>query len=112
MTTADGAEIYRKLAEALVASAPDVAHGRMMSSPAVTVGGKVFAFYTKPGKFSGMGFRLGRDYDFGSLPAGSWTHLAPFKTKPPMRDWIIVPPERSDLWAGLAETALGLMRQR
>ena len=108
----DGAEIYEKLAEALVATEPDVDHGRMMSSPAVTVGGKVFAFLAGTKKFPGMGFRLGRDFDVTGLPDGSWTYLAPFRTKPPMRDWVLVAPDRSDLWPKLAQTALGLMRSR
>lgn len=107
-----GEAAYEKLAEEILAAEKDVAHGRMMSAPALTCGGKVFAFLTTKAEIGGMGFRVGRDYDFAALPDGTWKHLAPFRTKPPMKDWIVVGPDRTDLWPALAKDALKLMRSR
>ncbi|MEM9717567.1 MAG: hypothetical protein AAF826_13720, partial [Pseudomonadota bacterium] len=66
---------------------PDVDTGRMMSADALVYKGRVFAFFSTKGGRVGLGCRLGRDYDFDSLDLVDWQHLAPFKTKPPMKDW-------------------------
>ena len=101
---------WRRLAADLVARERGVEHGRMMSSEAVTLAGKVFAFHTTKGRFEGLGLRLGRDFDVDGLKLASWEHLAPFKSKPPMKDWILVGPEDGDRWPELAAIALGRMR--
>ena len=101
---------WHQLAERLVASESDVELGRMMSAEAVTCRGKVFAFRSTKTGTAGMGFRLGRDYDFATLPTDQWAHLAPFKTKPPMKDWIIVPDAQAEHWPMLAKSALEIMR--
>ena len=103
-------DTWRALADDLVAREPGVEHGKMMSSDAVTFGGKVFAFHTTKGRFEGLGLRLGRDYDVDGLGLTTWEHLAPFKSKPPMRDWILVGAEDIDRWPDLATRALGAMR--
>ena len=64
----DSETVFQRIADELVAANDGVEHGRMMSAPAVTWGGKVFAFYSRRGGPLGMGFRLGRDYEFGTLP--------------------------------------------
>ncbi len=107
----DSETVFQRIADELVAANDGVEHGRMMSAPAVTWGGKVFAFYSRRGGPLGMGFRLGRDYEFGTLPVKDWAHLAPFKTKPPMRDWIKVADKDSDHWPQIAELALARMRE-
>jgi hypothetical protein len=109
-TTAEHQAFWRHLAAGLVDREAGVEHGRMMSSEAVTLGGKVFAFHTTKGRFEGIGLRLGRDYDVGSLKLKSWEHLAPFKSKPPMKDWILVGPVHQDRWPELAGLALARMR--
>ena len=84
----------------------------MMSAEAVTYRGKVFAFRSTKTGTAGLGVRLGRDFDFPSIPTDEWTHLAPFKTKPPMKDWIIVRDDQARHWPELAGIALTLMRKR
>ena len=101
---------WQMLAEHLVASERGVEHGKMMSSDAVTLGGKVFAFHTTKGRFEGMGFRLGRDFDVDGLKLSSWEHLAPVKSRPPMIDWILVGPQERNRWPELAALALERMR--
>lgn len=108
----DGDGVWRALADRLAADEPQVAHGRMMSAEAITCGGKVFAFRSTKTGMAGLGLRLGRDYDFASLPTDEWAHLAPFKTKPPMQDWIIVADAEARHWPALAQIALALMRGR
>ena len=97
---------WRALADHLVASIDGVEHGKMMSSDAVTWRGKVFAFHTTKGRFAGMGFRIGRNNDPGELGVSEWEQLAPFKSKPPMKDWVLVPPSQSAHWEELARLAL------
>ncbi len=108
----DGAETWEALADRLVSSEEGVEHGRMMSAEAVTYQGKVFAFRSTKSGTAGLGVRLGRDFDFPSIPTDAWTHLAPFKTKPPMKDWIIVADHQAHHWPGLANIALTLMREK
>lgn len=106
----DTKALYDDLAETLIIANDGVVHGNLMRAPALTWGGKVFAFHNSSGKHAGMGFRLGRDYDFGSLPTKNWSHLAPFKTKPPMLDWILSPLEEAHHWPKIAEIALKRMK--
>ncbi len=101
---------WTALADALVGKEPGVEHGKMMSSEALTFGGKVFAFHTTKGRFAGLGLRLGRDFDVASLKLANWSHLAPFKSKPPMMDWIVVGAGDADRWRALARLALDQAR--
>ncbi|MEM8743402.1 MAG: hypothetical protein AAGF14_02070 [Pseudomonadota bacterium] len=100
------------LATHLIETEHDVERGRMMSADAVTCGGKVFAFRSSKTGTEGLGVRLGRDYDFASLPTQDWTHLAPFKAKPPMKDWVMVSDMDARHWPELAGIALTLMREK
>jgi len=108
--TEDHRTIWQMLAAHLVMSETGVEHGKMMSSDAVTLRGKVFAFHTTKGRFEGLGVRLGRDFDVESLKLASWQHLTPFKSRPPMLDWILVGPEEAGRWGDLAALALERMR--
>lgn len=103
-------DAWLALAEALVAKETGVERGRMMSSDAVTFGGKVFAFYTTKGHFAGLGVKLGRDLDVFSLKLTEWEYLAPFKSKPPMMDWIVVGNQDRDRWPEMARLAFDVMR--
>ena len=102
----DHKAVWTALAEALVGKAPGVRRGRMMSSDALTLGGKVFAFHTTTGRFAGLGLRLGRDFDVASLKLADWSYLAPFKSRPPPLDWIVVGPAHTDRWPALTRLAL------
>ena len=89
----------------------DVHEGRMMSAQALTRKGKVFAFYSTKGGRVGLGCRLGRDYPVSELGLTDWQHLAPFKTKPPMRDWIVAGEGDMAKWDELASEALRIARE-
>jgi hypothetical protein len=102
--------LWRKLADDLLAREAGVARGRMMSSDAVTFGGKVFAFYTTRGRFAGLGVRLGREVDVFSLKLTEWEYLAPFKSKPPMMDWVLIGRKDGARWPEMARLALDIMR--
>ena len=82
-----------------------VAPGKMMSADALTYGGKVFAFFTTKGGRVGLGCRVGRDYPIDALSISDWQHLAPFKTKPPMKDWIVVGEGDLDAWERVMDAA-------
>ena len=101
---------WQRLADDLVANQAGVERGRMMSSDAVTFGGKVFAFYTTKGRFAGLGVRLGREVGVFSLKLAEWEYLAPFKTKPPMMDWILIGSGDRDRWPEMAGLGLDIMR--
>ncbi|MEO0636820.1 MAG: hypothetical protein AAFY73_09260 [Pseudomonadota bacterium] len=101
---------WERLADELDAEESDVARGRMMSADALTAGGKVFCFYSTKGGAIGLGARLGRDYPFEGLELSEWQHLAPFKTRPPMRDWIVTTHADVDRWPVIALEALRINR--
>lgn len=101
---------WQRLADDLVAGESGVEHGKMMSSDAVTYGGKVFAFYTTRGRFGGLGLRIGRDADIAGLKLRGWEYLAPFKSKPPMKDWILVGAQDRERWPELARLGLKAMK--
>lgn len=97
---------YARIADLLVAMHDDVEHGKMMSAPAITCCGKVFAFRGK----EGMGFRLGPDSDPTALGIADPQPLSPFKTKPPLKGWWKVDPGQSGQWERLATVALEFTR--
>lgn len=103
-------DFWKRLAEDLVAHEEGVERGRMMSSDAVKFGGKVFAFYTARGRFQGLGVRVGRDLDVFSLKLAEWEYLAPFTSKPPMMDWILIGAKDRVRWPEMARLGLSLMR--
>lgn len=86
----------------LLSTEPDVATGKMMSSEAIKCNGKVFAFFHK----DMMTFKLGTDFDPMDHEIEEWYPLSPFKTKPPLKGWFMVPENYMDKWPKLAELAL------
>ena len=83
-----------------------VAIGKMMSSPAVKYKGKVFTFFHN----EQMTFKLGKDFEPEEQGLQGCSFLSPFKNKPPMRAWIIVPWSEKDQWENLAQLALEKIR--
>ncbi len=81
---------------------PDVALGSMMSAPGIQYKGKNFAFFYK----NQMVFRLGRDWKPEDASISEWSHLSPFKNKPPLYDWFCITENDVDLWLELAELSL------
>lgn len=100
MLTEDWEEV-----SAVLLMLPDAAPGRMMSANAVTRNGKVFAFCSTKGGREGLGLRIPRDVDLSAFALTDWQHLAPFKTRPPMKDWIVVGREDRDKWVPLGRLA-------
>lgn len=89
------------LAETLATEHEDVAWGKMMSSPGIKYKDKFFAFYYDKTAV----FRFGRDFQPESVGIHEYTLLAPFKTKPPLRDWFRIPATVQDRWEELAMIA-------
>jgi hypothetical protein len=79
----------------------DVILGKMMSSPGIKVNDKVFAFYHK----DEMGFRLGKKFEPEAHGVHKYYLLNPFKTKPPLKAWFILPKEEMEKWSEFAELA-------
>lgn len=110
-TTKTDAEIeltthWEALVTQMTSAHEGVARGRMMSADALTYGGKVFVFFSSKGGLAGLGCRVGRDTNMGVFGLEDWQHLAPFKTKPPMKDWIVAGGRDVARWADLAKFSL------
>ena len=97
---------FEQIKNQLMDSDADVADGKMMSAPAITYNGKVFAFFYD----GAMTFKLGKDFDIESEGITEYQHLSPFKTKPPMRAWFIISAEQQSQWEALASLALERMK--
>ncbi|MEM9269285.1 MAG: hypothetical protein AAGA78_10160 [Pseudomonadota bacterium] len=109
MQTAHGR--WLDLKSAFLARHQDVEEGRMMSAEALTHRGKVFCFYSTKGGRVGLGCRVGRDQDVEALGLQDWQHLAPFRTRPPMKDWIVAGLDDAARWERLGTVALELARK-
>ncbi|MEZ4722172.1 MAG: hypothetical protein R2813_09885 [Flavobacteriales bacterium] len=83
-----------------------VHEGNMMSSPAITLSGKVFAFQSKKGN---MVFKFG---SIENLPNRSIavTEFNPFKNKGPLRGWYEVHEDDHQHWQAFANVAYELMK--
>ena len=82
-----------------------VAEGKMMSAPALKYKGKVFAFFYK----EEMGFKLGKGFDPQANGIKDWNYLSPFKNKPPMKAWFVIPASEQGKWEELTQKAYLLM---
>jgi TfoX/Sxy family transcriptional regulator of competence genes len=92
---------FERIQNEMEAAFAGVAAGNMMGSPALTCRSKVFAFFHE----NEMIFKLGQttaDY-MGKYPGSRF--LNPFKKKPPMKGWLVVPCEYHNEWASLAVAA-------
>ena len=103
---------WQRLADRFTAANPGVAPGKMMSAEALTYGGKVFAFFSTRGGRAGLGCRLGRDFDMGALALADWQYLAPFRTKPAMKDWIVAGEGDRSRWPDLMRVAFDVAQAR
>lgn len=81
----------------------DIFLGKMMSAPGLKYKDKVFAFYTKD---DAMGFRLGPDFVPKEHGLKYYQPLSPFKTKPPLKEWLIIDNKHSDKWENLTQLSL------
>lgn len=90
----------------LLSTQEGVAPGKMMSSEAIRYNDKVFAFFHN----EMMTFKLGTRFDPADMGIDEWLPLGPFKTKPPLKGWFMIPEKHKDKWPQLAEMALLKMR--
>jgi hypothetical protein len=98
-------EVFEHLADRMANDLEGVDRGKMMSSPGIRYKGKVIAFFWR----DAMVFRLGRAFDPKEVGLSGVTHLNPFKAKPAMKDWFVVPDAEAERWSELAEKALAHM---
>jgi len=101
----DAKVAWENLVSSVTAQHDAVARGKMMSADALLCRGKVFVFYSTKGGMTGLGARVGRDADLTQFALSDWQHLAPFKTKPPMKDWIVVSVGDLEQWPGITDFA-------
>lgn len=99
---------FEQIQNELETSYQGVASGNMMRSPAITYRSKVFAFFHQ----DEMGFKLGEKApEFIKMYPGS-RYLNPFKNRPPMKGWLVVPAEYQKEWKVLAEAAYQNMAEK
>lgn len=97
---------FKSVCESLCGAETGVSEGPMMSSPGLKFKNKVFAFYYN----DEMVFRLGKGYHIEQHGISEFTHLSPFKNKPPMAGWFCIDEKYSQVWETLAYEALEVMR--
>ncbi len=102
------ARYFDEIVEELNAAHVDVQVGKMMSSEALTVKGKVFCFFWE--RRGTMVFKLGKEAETERAAMAGWEWLNPFKNKGPMRAWYAVPFAKKRAWKSLAEEALEVGR--
>ena len=102
----DATALFETLKAQMTADHERVEDGKMMSSPAITYKGKVFAFYYN----DQMVFKLGKDFDPDTHALQHHSLLNPFKNKPPMAAWFCIPVAEHEKWEALAAEALQKMR--
>ena len=101
-----GADEFMRITRRMTRAARDVTEGPMMSSPGIRWKGRVFAFYWN----EQMVFRLGRDFDPAAAGIRNWKPLNPFKSKPPLPGWFVLPVSEEKRWDAMADRALENMR--
>jgi len=84
----------------------NISLSRMMSSPGLKYKDKVFAFYYN----NAMVFKLGKEYDPASDGITDYSVLNPFKNKPPLAGWFIIPIEFKMKWFSLSTKALACLK--
>ena len=100
---------FSEIVDELSAAQSDVEPGRMMSSAALTLNGKIFCFYSAAHDV--MVFKLGKAAETERPEMAGWQWLNPFKNKGPMKAWYEVPFARKQNWRLLAVEALAVVRE-
>jgi|GEM_PF-199540 len=100
-------KLFDKIADRYAADYTDVARGPMMSSPGLRYKDKNFAFFHK----NEMIFKLGKTFNAKANGIKKVKHLSPFKTKPPLTAWYIIPSSQKDLWEILISLAFDYIQQ-
>ena len=93
-------EIYEQVLAELQLQQPDVISKKMFGMPSLTLAGKPFAGLSG----EDMIFKLGGEALERALALPGAKPFTPMGR--PMKAWVQVPPESSELWPSLAEEAL------
>ena len=65
-----------------------------MSAPGIRYKNKNYAFFHN----QTMCFKLGKEFPIENYEVSEWSHLSPFKTKPPLKAWYILTKDDAHLW--------------
>ena len=95
-------KLFNEIVEKMASENKNVEAGKMMSSPGIKYKNKVFAFYYD----KQMGFKLGKEFNPDEFKLKDYKFLSPFKNKPPMKAWFVIPYSENKKWKVLAEEAL------
>ena len=95
-------KLFQEIKNELTQGYAQVKPGNMMRSPAICYSSKVFCFYHN----SQMCFKLDKQAPHFKDQFPGSTYLIPFKNKPPMKGWLMVPQEYQNHWKELANHAL------
>ncbi len=98
-------KLFNSIVEEFTNRHSNVTFGKMMSSPALKYGGKVFAFFYD----RQMTFKLGEDFDPASAGIKKVKLLNPFKTKGPLKGWYVIGFDQNKKWRELTRLALDKM---
>ena len=101
MTQAE--QCFRKIYDDFPNMYSGAVQGKMMSSDALKVNGKVFCFYYE--KEDAMCFKLGKNTDPERPELQNAGLLNPFKSKGPLMGWFVVPYTGKAIYESLAEEA-------
>lgn len=93
---------FEFIADEFTSMFDEVTRGKMMRSPGIKSNNKVFAFYHE----EAMIFKLGKRTDSFLVQYPEASYLNPFKQKPPMKGWLVVPSKYAGDWRTLAKEAL------
>ncbi len=94
-------EVFNGILQEITRDYPHVHLGNMMRSPALALENKVFAFYHR----QSMVFKLDEHALFYKEKFSGAGYLSPFKNKPPMKGWVVVPADYQHHWKSLAVEA-------
>ena len=86
----------------------DVTLGKMMTSPALKYRNEVFLFFHN----ESMTFKLYDPKELEPFGIKEFTFLSPFKSKPPLKNWLIISPDYADQWESLSDHTLEIARGR
>ena len=101
-------ERYHEIAEVLSLRDGDVVQGKMFGMECIKVNGKAFA-----GLHHGeMVFKLTGEAHKKALGLPGAALFDPAHMGRPMKEWVQVPFEQSEIWEELAESALGYVGKR
>lgn len=98
---------FQSILLSMIKKSSHVKEGKMMSSPGIKYKDKVFAFFYR----DQMVFRLGKNYKPIENGIFEYSLLSPFKNKPPMSGWFVIPFHYKEKWEELSIEAMNLLSE-